>query len=83
MDSLNLLGSHNKVNKAHELNCDIFIEDRYENALQLSREGILVILVNCSYNQGILPKNVIRVNSWIEIGNIIEDFAASDFDVAL
>ena len=83
MDSLTLLGSHNKVNKAHELNCDIFIEDRYENALQLSREGILVILVNCSYNQGILPKNVIRVNSWNEIGNIIEDFAASDFDLAL
>lgn len=83
MDSLTLIGSHDKVFTANALNCDIFIEDRYENALQLSREGYLIFLVNCSYNQGILPKNVFRVNSWDEIGNIIEGYTESDLNIAL
>ncbi|AOY77474.1 5' nucleotidase, NT5C type [Clostridium formicaceticum] len=70
--SLSLLGSHNKVTKAQELACDIFIEDRYENAMQLSLAGFEVLLMDCHYNQGILPPKVTRVNNWYEISDIIE-----------
>lgn len=63
------LGSHDKLNKAHELNCDIFIEDRLENALQLSEAGIEVYLVNCPYNQFELNEKITRVHTWEEIYN--------------
>ena len=52
MSSLSLLGSHDKVAKAYEFCCDIFIEDRYENAVQLSSHGFNVLLIDCYYNQG-------------------------------
>ena len=39
-DELYLLGSHYKVEKAKELNSDVFIEDSYENALMLSEAEI-------------------------------------------
>lgn len=71
MDSIHLLGSHNKVKKAQELDCDIFIEDRYENAIQLSEEGFDVILIDCNYNKGITPENVYRVKNWYQIERII------------
>lgn len=63
------LGSHDKLNKAQELNCDIFIEDRLENALQLSEAGIEVYLVDCPYNQFELNDKIIRVNTWEDIYN--------------
>ncbi|MBR0598691.1 5' nucleotidase, NT5C type [Sinanaerobacter chloroacetimidivorans] len=72
MDSISLLGTHNKVAKAEELNCDIFIEDRYENAIQLAEAGFYVLLVDCSYNKGILPFNVIRVKHWLEIEKLVQ-----------
>ena len=75
MHSLSLLGSHNKVGKANDLSCDIFIEDRYENAIQLAMAGFEVLLIDCYYNRGHLPSNVTRVRSWFEIENIIEDRA--------
>ncbi len=75
MDSLTLLGSHNKVSTAKDLNCDIFIEDRYENAIQLAQSGFEVLLIDCNYNKGPLPSNVTRVTNWFEIENIIEVYA--------
>lgn len=62
-----MLGSHYKVDKAKELNCDVFIEDRYENAIQLADAGIRVILIDCKYNRFELPKGISRVFSWNEV----------------
>lgn len=71
MDTMTLLGSHDKVSRAIDLLCDVFIEDRYENAIQLARAGMDVLLVDTTYNQGILPSNVTRVTDWHEIELII------------
>lgn len=75
MDTLSLLGTHNKVAKAHELSCDIFIEDRYENAVQLATYGFNVLLIDCYYNQGYLNRGITRVMNWLEIDEYIEKYA--------
>lgn len=67
MHSLSLTGSADKREKAKELNCDIFIEDSLDNALQLSGAGYEVLLIDCTYNKASLPENVTRVNSWYHI----------------
>jgi len=77
MDSLSLLGSHNKVSKAMELSCDLFIEDRYENAVQLAGYGFNVLLIDCNYNQGHLYPGITRVNDWMEINDHIETYLLS------
>lgn len=70
-DSLTLLGSHDKVSTARELKCDLFIEDRYENAIELAAAGFPVILINTGYNQGPTPYNIYRVDNWSQISEII------------
>ncbi|WP_026476325.1 5' nucleotidase, NT5C type [Alkaliphilus transvaalensis] len=85
LNTLSLLGSHNKIGKAIELSCDIFIEDRYENAIQLASSGFQVLLINCYYNQEPLPPQVTRVNNWFEIKNVIEEYTQypiSQFKIA-
>lgn len=72
MDSIYLLGSHYKVDKARELESDLFIEDNYSNALQLAQAGFDVLLIDCTYNRGPLPQNVIRVKNWFEIEAITD-----------
>ncbi|MDD7794226.1 5' nucleotidase, NT5C type [Clostridium sp. 'White wine YQ'] len=71
-NDLFVLGSHYKVDKAIDLNCDIFIEDNYENAIQLSTAGFKVLLLDTNYNRHILNENIIRVHYWNEIYEIIE-----------
>jgi len=66
-DNLFLLGTHHKVKKATELNCDVFIEDSYENAIELSEAGFTVLLLDTNYNRLPLNDNIIRVHNWIEI----------------
>lgn len=86
MDSISLLGSHYKVDKARELKSDLFIEDCYNNAVQIAKAGFDVLLVDCSYNKGPLPQNVMRVNNWFEIFKITEIRAQRknlDFKLAL
>lgn len=72
-DELFLLGSHYKVDKAKELNCSIFIEDNYNNALQLSNKGFKVLLLDTNYNRKPLNENIIRVYNWKEIYLIINE----------
>jgi uncharacterized HAD superfamily protein len=72
-DDLYLLGSHYKVEKAKELKCDIFIEDSYENAVQLAQNGFKVILLDTYYNMKPMLENIIRVNDWVDIHNIINE----------
>lgn len=76
--NLHTLGSHYKVQKAKELGCDVFIEDRYENAVELAAEGIKVLLIDCSYNQEPLIPNMIRVKNWEEVAVVIEGLARKE-----
>lgn len=71
-DELFVLGSHYKVNKAKELNCDVFIEDNYDNAIQLSTAGYKVLLIDTNYNRKPLNENITRVHNWKEIYSIID-----------
>lgn len=83
MDTISLLGTHNKISKAKELECDFFIEDRYENAVQLSEEGFEVILIDCSYNKGILHKNIHRVKNWYQIERIILKYSKENQNIMI
>ena len=72
-DNLFLLGSHHKVSKAKELYCDVFIEDNYDNAIELSEAGFFVLLLDTNYNQKPLNNNIKRVYNWTEIYKIIRN----------
>lgn len=74
-DDLFVLGCHYKVDKARELNCSIFIEDNYNNAIQLSNAGFKVLLIDTNYNRKPLNRNIIRVNDWKEIAAIINELS--------
>ncbi len=71
IDTIAHLGTHYKVDKAIELESDVFIEDSYNNAMQLSAAGFEVLLIDCTYNRGALPTNVTRVKNWFEIYQIV------------
>lgn len=73
---LHMLGSHYKVDKAKELDCNIFIEDRYENAIQLAKAGYEVLLIDCYYNRLPLIPGITRVYDWAEIYDEIEEYHA-------
>ena len=68
-----VLGTSDKVPTAMDLNCDIFIEDSYDNAVQLSNSGFKVILIDTNYNRLPLNDNIIRVYNWNEIFEIINE----------
>lgn len=70
-DELFVLGSAYKADKARELNCSIFIEDSYDNAVQLSNEGFRVLLMDTNYNRKALMRNIVRVYNWREVYFII------------
>ena len=74
-DEIFLLGTHNKVPKAKDLNCDIFIEDSYDNAIELSNSGFKVILLDTNYNRLPLNHNIIRAHNWMEISQIITEIS--------
>lgn len=71
MGELYTLGSHHKVEKAKELDCHIFLEDRYENAVELSAEGFKVFLLDCNYNRNKLLNGIKRVTNWDQIKKLI------------
>jgi dimeric dUTPase (all-alpha-NTP-PPase superfamily) len=48
-----------------------FIEDRDKHAIELANENIPVLLLDKPYNQGVKHKNIIRVNGWGDIADII------------
>lgn len=74
-DEVFVLGTHNKVPKANELNCNIFIEDSYDNAISLSENGFKVLLLDTNYNRLPLNSNITRVNNWNEILQIINEIS--------
>lgn len=68
-----VLGTYNKVPSATELQCDVFIEDSYDNAISLSNAGFKVILIDTNYNRFPLNHNIIRASNWNEIFHIINE----------
>lgn len=77
-DGLFVLGSHYKVDKARELNCSIFIEDNYDNAIQLSDSGFKVILIDTTYNRRPINENITRVHNWNQIYAILEKLSLQE-----
>lgn len=72
---LHLLGSHHKVEKAHELGCQLFIEDRYENAQSIAESGIDVLLMDCYYNRDLpLHQRVHRIFNWQDVEDQVRLF---------
>ncbi len=70
-----LLGSHHKSEMAKQLKCDLFIEDRYENALELVMSGTPVLLMDCTYNRFHTILNIERIFDWNEAERKINLFA--------
>ena len=72
-DNLNL---HviDKVKFFKENNIDICIEDSYETCSILQSLGIKSILMTTKMNEKIDTKDVVRVNNWNEIYDIIENY---------
>lgn len=64
---LYLLGSHHKAEQAQMLNCDIFIEDKFENAIELAMARVKVLLIDCTYNRYATILDTERVFNWIDI----------------
>lgn len=72
--TIELIGSHDKLAAAAKWKIDLFIEDRLENALQISESlQIPVLLFDTPYNQAELPGLVHRVFSWDEVQAKIAD----------
>jgi uncharacterized protein len=62
-----LIGSHHKVEAVKKLQCDIFFEDKHDNACDIAEQcGIPVILFGTPYNNKPVPNGVIRVKDWKE-----------------
>ena len=75
-DNLNL---HviDKVKFFKENNIDICIEDSYETCSRLQSLGIKSILMTTKMNEKIDTKDVVRVNNWNEVYDIIENYKRS------
>ncbi|WNC13228.1 5' nucleotidase, NT5C type [Brevibacillus brevis] len=70
---VDLIGSHDKLAAAKRWGVDLFLEDRLENALQLSQAlQIPVFLFDTPYNQGELPSLIHRVSTWEEVHDYVE-----------
>lgn len=67
LSELYMLGSFHKSDKAKELKCDIFIEDSWENAVELAKEGFYVLLIDTNYNRKPLIEGMKRVCNWKDI----------------
>jgi uncharacterized HAD superfamily protein len=70
---IELIGSHDKIEAVKTYRISAFFEDKYDNACDIAEEcHIPVILFDTPYNQGPLPKQVIRVKDWLEAKQHIE-----------
>ncbi|RHB52105.1 hypothetical protein DW881_01245 [Exiguobacterium sp. AM39-5BH] len=75
LDSLIMTGSHDKVGVVKQLALDLFMEDRYENAISIHEQtNIPVLLFDAPYNRKPLPAGVKRISSWNEAQHIVNRF---------
>lgn len=56
-----------KADVCKELKIDVMVEDSLSQAEDISSAVSKVFLLDCPWNQGELPKNVVRVYSWADI----------------
>jgi uncharacterized HAD superfamily protein len=56
-----------KADVCRELHVDVMIEDSLSQAKEIALVVSKVFLLDCPWNQGELPKNVMRVYSWADI----------------
>lgn len=66
----NLHGDGKKMNKSELCKlhgAQVMVEDSLKYALDCASNGIPTVLLDKPWNKGIVPNNVIRVNSWSEI----------------
>lgn len=82
-DNLFVLGTHNKLKKAQELKCDVFLEDNLNNANNLSKAGYRVLLMDTPYNRKSMDKNVIRIYNWLDANYAIRNIEAKSPKVSL
>jgi uncharacterized protein len=73
MDTLTLLGHSRKSGKAGELECDYFIEDSLSNAQELAEAGFKVLLIDCTYNKGLLMPGITRVKDWRQVEMFLKE----------
>lgn len=66
-DNLVMTNFGDKSCHCKSMDIEIFIEDSLENALSIYQAGIPVILFDAPYNQGPLPKGMLRKKNWQEI----------------
>lgn len=72
---IELIGSHNKVGTAEKYDIDLFFEDKHDNAVAIHEQlGIPVILFDTPYNRKPAPDGVIRVYSWQEAEQWVEQW---------
>jgi len=72
-DHIELIGSHDKIEIAKQFNVEAFFEDKHDNAVMIAEElDIPVILFDTPYNRLLAPKNVIRVENWIQANEWIQ-----------
>lgn len=75
LSPLIMTGSHDKVNVVKALQLELFLEDRYENALSIHEEtDVPVILFDAPYNRRPLPNGVKRVSTWQEAYHQIQQY---------
>lgn len=67
------LGTPNKLEKARELGCEIFIEDHPEASIEIAEAGIKLYLVDAPYNKESNHENIVRVRNWEEIRTIFKE----------
>lgn len=62
-----------KLGFCRRIFADIMIEDKDDTALYLAENGIKVLLFDAPYNQDISHENIVRVFSWDEIFDILDE----------
>ena len=72
-NNIYLLGPVKKSGKALELGCDIFIEDDPNNAMDIAKNGIGVLLIDTNYNKDVECDNITRVRTWKEMDECISN----------
>lgn len=78
-DTLDVIGSHNKVQAAKDRNVELFIEDSLINALYLNEKlDIPILLIDTEYNQSYLPEGITRVKDWNEILDFINFYEENE-----
>ncbi|WP_312755832.1 hypothetical protein [Rummeliibacillus suwonensis] len=66
-DTIDIVGSTDKVLAGRRHGVELFMEDKHDNAIHIHEElDVPVLLFDAPYNRDPIPKGVIRVNTWLD-----------------